>query len=415
MSAALDVILRTPWTRQGEWGGTTLSRSLTYAGMQRSLPEWTGVTQGYESFLHSGDTTYIAADQFERFAGEYLRILQRERAPLKGFTTRFDALLVDVRSFLLTLKEDRDHLGKIARYVQLHQQMQPYSYVFGYGEDQVVGELLDRTLQEAGLDAPARARAKLAATAPPADDNATGVLRRLRQDGVDARAIDLADLVRRQVQVRTDRRILWNKVEEAMRPHLAKRAEKSVMSMRTLLEATPQELVKGLPPRQVLEARVGATFLAHLGDVHLLEGAEHARVQAHLRAGAPALRADRIEGRSGYPGIVRGRVRIVTTVEQGDALRKGEILVSDMTTPELTTACSRAGAIVTDRGGILCHAALVAREMRVPCVLATEVATRVLRDGDLVEVDAGRGIVRRLAEAGSPAGPRENRNLDERP
>lgn len=92
-------------------------------------------------------------------------------------------------------------------------------------------------------------------------------------------------------------------------------------------------------------------------------------------------------------------MRLVLTTEQGDALQKGEILVSDMTTPELTTACSRAAAIVTDRGGILCHAALVAREMRVPAVLGTEDATRILRDGDMVEVDAHAGIVRILSRA----------------
>ena len=97
MSAALDVALATPWQRQGEWGGTTLSRSLTYAGMQRSLFEWTGVKEGYEAFLHSGETTYIAAGQFERFASAYLALLERERRPLHGFVDRFATLLTSVR------------------------------------------------------------------------------------------------------------------------------------------------------------------------------------------------------------------------------------------------------------------------------------------------------------------------------
>ena len=393
MIAPLDVALRTPWTRQGEWGGTTLSRALIYGGMQRALPEWTGVTEGYEAFLHCGETTYIGAGQYERFARQMLAKLARERAPLRAFAARFDVLLDDVRAFLPTLKEERRHEEKIARYFQLHQQMQPYSYVFGYGEDQVVGALLDRLLADL---APADARAaRTAASSPLADGQATATLTRLRQMGADARALDYAELVRRQLQVRTDRRVLWSKVEEAMRPHLARRAEKASLPMRLLLEATPPEIVRGLPPRAVLEARVDATFLAYLGEVHLLTGDEHARVRDHLAVGGPSP-GETLEGQSAYPGVVRGRVRIVLQPEQADDLVAGEVLVSDMTTPELTTACSRAAAIVTDRGGILCHAALVAREMRIPTVLGTEEATRVLRDGDLVEVDADRGLVRKL-------------------
>ncbi|MFP5354629.1 MAG: PEP-utilizing enzyme [Gemmatimonadota bacterium] len=394
MTDAFHVITTTPWTRQGEWGGTTLSRALTYAGMQRSLPEWTGVREGYENFLHSGETTYIATGQYERFARAYLCVLERERTPLKLFTDRFERLLDEVRGFHATLAEDRHHGEKIARYVHLHQQMQPYSYVFGYGEDQVVGTLLDRLLVEADLDPGARELVRASATSPLNDERASAQLARARRDGVDARAMDFADLVRRQLQVRTDRRILWNKVEEAMRPHFAHRAGKSVLPVRLLMEATPQEVVGSLPVRSVLESRIGTTFLAHATEVHLLTGEPHLHVQRHLSSRLSEPRPERLEGNCAYPGIVRGRVRIVTTTEQADALLKGEILVSDMTTPELTTACSRAAAIVTDRGGILCHAALVAREMRIPTVLGTEHATSVLQDGDLIEVDAERGIVR---------------------
>lgn len=394
----LRVVLETPWTRQGEWGGTTLSRSLTYVGMQRALPEWTGISQGYESFLHSAETTYIATGQYERFARTYRAQLRRERSPLRAFTNRFAELLADVQAFLATLDEARRHDEKISRYLQLHQQMQPYSYVFGYGEDQIVGALLDELLADAGLDGAARQRARAAATAPLQDGAATSALDRLRRDGVDARAIDFAQLVRQQVQVRTDRRLLWNKVEQAMAPHLAWRANQASLPMRLLLEATPPELVKGLPPRTTLEARIGTTFLAHNAQAYFVTGAEHDAVQRSLSAPSPFLE-DHVEGQSAFPGLVRGRVRIVLSPEQGDALLKGEILVSDMTSPELTTACSRAGAIVTDRGGILCHAALIAREMQIPCVLGTEAATQVFRTGDLIEVDATRGYVRKIPEA----------------
>ncbi len=67
-----------------------------------------------------------------------------------------------------------------------------------------------------------------------------------------------------------------------------------------------------------------------------------------------------------------------------------------MTTPEMVPVMKRAAAFVTDEGGITCHAAIVSREMKKPCIIGTKIATKVLKDGDLVEVDANRGIVRIL-------------------
>ncbi len=67
-----------------------------------------------------------------------------------------------------------------------------------------------------------------------------------------------------------------------------------------------------------------------------------------------------------------------------------------MTFPHFIAAMERCAAFVTDEGGILCHAAIVSREMRKPCVIGTKIATKVLKDGDLVEVDATKGIVRKL-------------------
>jgi pyruvate,water dikinase len=69
-----------------------------------------------------------------------------------------------------------------------------------------------------------------------------------------------------------------------------------------------------------------------------------------------------------------------------------------MTTPNYLIAMKRAVAFVTDEGGITCHAAIVAREMQKPCIIGTKIATQVLKDGDLVEVDANKGIVKIIKE-----------------
>ena len=67
-----------------------------------------------------------------------------------------------------------------------------------------------------------------------------------------------------------------------------------------------------------------------------------------------------------------------------------------MTRPEFIPLIRKAAAIVTDAGGILCHAAIVAREMKKPCIVGTKVATKAFKDGDLVEVDANKGVVKIL-------------------
>lgn len=77
-------------------------------------------------------------------------------------------------------------------------------------------------------------------------------------------------------------------------------------------------------------------------------------------------------------------------------LTPGEILVSTMTQPELMKGMINAAAFITDEGGLLCHAAIIARELQKPCIIGTKIATKILEDGDLVEVDADSGIVKIL-------------------
>ena len=101
-----------------------------------------------------------------------------------------------------------------------------------------------------------------------------------------------------------------------------------------------------------------------------------------------------MSGKSAYKGIVSGRVRIIRFIKDTKKFRKGEILVTSMTDPRYLSTMKKASAFITDEGGVLCHAAIIAREMQKPCIIGTKIATQVLRDGDLVEVDADRGIVK---------------------
>lgn len=102
-------------------------------------------------------------------------------------------------------------------------------------------------------------------------------------------------------------------------------------------------------------------------------------------------------------GRATGRVVIAPMLTDPEAIARvvakmndGDVLVAESTTPELLLLCKKASAIVTDQGGMLSHAAVVSREMGKPCVIGTQRGTRVLKDGDMVEVDADQGIVRIL-------------------
>lgn len=103
-----------------------------------------------------------------------------------------------------------------------------------------------------------------------------------------------------------------------------------------------------------------------------------------------------LKGQTAYKGVVRGKVRVVRLKEQISSFQEGEVLVAAMTTPDYISAMHKAVAFVTDEGGITCHAGILARELHKPCVIGTKFATEVLKDGNMVEVDADKGIIRIL-------------------
>lgn len=95
-------------------------------------------------------------------------------------------------------------------------------------------------------------------------------------------------------------------------------------------------------------------------------------------------------------GKAIGKVSICTSLKDINKFKEGRVLVTSMTRPEFLPAMKKAVAIVTDEGGITCHAAIVSRELGIPCVIGTKNATKILKDDDLVEVSANHGAVKIL-------------------
>ena len=112
-----------------------------------------------------------------------------------------------------------------------------------------------------------------------------------------------------------------------------------------------------------------------------------------------------IHGHAGAPGLVRGRARVVRSLDDGARVLPGEILVAPATLPPWTPLFAMAAAVVTDAGGILSHCAVVAREYGIAAVVGTGTATTLIRDGHLLEVDGTAGVVRILGRPAVPSSP----------
>lgn len=102
------------------------------------------------------------------------------------------------------------------------------------------------------------------------------------------------------------------------------------------------------------------------------------------------------KGFAASKGKAQGVARVLESATGISDFKEGEILITYMTTMEFTPIFRKAKAVITDEGGMSCHAAIVSREFGIPCIVGTKIATRVIKDGDLVEVDAERGIVKIL-------------------
>lgn len=99
------------------------------------------------------------------------------------------------------------------------------------------------------------------------------------------------------------------------------------------------------------------------------------------------------KGLAASPGIGRGNVKLIEDLNNINQVEDGDILVTGMTNPDMVPAMRKCGAVVTDEGGRTCHAAIVSRELGIPCIVGAKNATKTLKDGQFVTVDSTRGVV----------------------
>ncbi|MBI2668197.1 hypothetical protein HYX17_05525 [Candidatus Woesearchaeota archaeon] len=182
------------------------------------------------------------------------------------------------------------------------------------------------------------------------------------------------------------------------------KVEKEILHHYTIKEILDLFKDKKASAEQIKNRKKGFIVYTVNGNIHYLEGDE--AIKTLSIENVFDINQKELKGVVANPGKenLKGIVRVIN-VDYADfkALNKkmkdmknGEILVAETTAPELMIACKKASVIITDMGGMLSHAAIVSRELRIPCIVDTKNATKILKTGDLVEIDANKGIIKIL-------------------
>lgn len=157
-----------------------------------------------------------------------------------------------------------------------------------------------------------------------------------------------------------------------------------------------QGILNGDNIHEELAKRKKQCFFAVTTEGYFICGEKDAEKYFALTKQASNQNITELRGVVACTGYACGRVRIIRKTSEMKDFQTGEILVTNQTTPEFVPIIKKAAAIITEQGGITSHAAIVSRELKVPCIIGTKIATTALMNGENVEVDANNGIIRRL-------------------
>lgn len=183
-------------------------------------------------------------------------------------------------------------------------------------------------------------------------------------------------------------------------PFLHKLAKDLGLSYRDFIELTVEEikeLLKNDIDLVVLIKKRQKGYSVFMEGNDFVVNEDYDNVETFIEASTPkADSSTELRGTIANPGYVKGKAKIIFCTDDFEKMKKGDVLITTMTTPDFILLMKKSSAIITDIGGLLSHAAIISRELGKPCIIGTKVATQLLKDGDLVEVDANKGVARKL-------------------
>ncbi len=186
-------------------------------------------------------------------------------------------------------------------------------------------------------------------------------------------------------------------MHQSLLPEIAKRLNLTRYQVQFMLMGEVKKaLLSGKNFKKTLKTRFKECVLYTEKDLETIyTGREAKKITATFKK-FNSKNITEFSGQTAQPGFAKGTVKIVFRAKDMKKFQKGDILVSVATDPDIVPAMKKAAAIVTEQGGITSHAAIVSRELGIPCIIGTKIATRVLKDGDMVEVDANKGTIKKL-------------------
>lgn len=218
----------------------------------------------------------------------------------------------------------------------------------------------------------------------------------------DKRLLNMAKLINEYIWLRTDRIDVIRKALFYGQPFYRELERKLGFKNQESVWMDSKEikdfLLKGKINREEIRKRAknGCMFYIRNGKTQLIYEPDKMKKVIEKELGVPKEKPKIIRGIVACKGLARGKVKVINSAEDISKMKKGNILVASMTLQEYMAAIRKAKAIITDEGGVTCHAAIISRELGIPCIIGTKIATKVLKDGNLVEMDANMGIVKIL-------------------
>lgn len=210
--------------------------------------------------------------------------------------------------------------------------------------------------------------------------------------------IELIDLAREFIFLQTYRLDIFFKAHYYVFPLLEKVAACLNLNVKELVYLTGDEITKSLQSglvvtKKEIGQRIKDYALIFKQGRFLLSSNNQTRKG---KEGAKSIKNAVVKGDIANRGRATGRVKIIKSNQDMKKVNKGDLIVSPMTHPKLIEAITKSSGIITDFGGMLCHAAIISREFGIPCLIGTKTATRIFQDDDLVELNAYDGIARKL-------------------
>ncbi len=211
----------------------------------------------------------------------------------------------------------------------------------------------------------------------------------------------MAKFMQIAVYFRTARLEWMNQACFLAKPIISEAAKRMNVAIDDFIYFTPEEIINilssGKPVdksifNQITTRRDGYALISdNVNERLLIVGKELKNWEDKF---IPKVDSGQIKGITAFKGVVKGKAIILKDRSELHKAKEGDIIITPMTTPDFIVVMKKAAAIVTDLGGVTSHAAIVSRELGIPCIVGTKIATQIIKDGDLVEVDADNGVVK---------------------